>query len=280
MKKIFVPLFIITALALCFIGCDKIEEPFIDPQSPLIGSKKVLVEDYTGHTCGNCPEAARAAEELKQLFDTQVVVISVHAGFFAKPKPLKYTTDFNTDAGTAWDTDFGISNAGNPNGMVDRIDYASGKHIKAYSEWRGHVQKQIAKKQEVSLTVKTNYDTLSRSLTAEVNLMYFTTPNAEWKLVMCLTEDSIVNYQKDYSKPSGQQDISNYVHRHVLRTTLNDKYGDGLSNVGLAAGTKQTRKYTISLNSEWNYKHCAVVAFIYNVDTKEVIQVQEKHISH
>jgi hypothetical protein len=280
-------LFVLYITSTLFAGCDKISEPYLDEAppldttatTPLEGRRKALVEDYTGHQCGNCPEAAIAAEQLKQLYDTQVVVMAVHAGFFAQVRPSgKYTYDFNTAAGTAWDTDFGISNAGNPNGMVNRVGFPTSQHIKAYSDWSGLVATDIAKKAEVNIGLKTTFDTTSRNLTTDVNLLYFNTPSTEWKLVVALTEDSIVNWQKDYSKPSGQQDISNYMHRHVLRTTLNDKYGDAIIPTGIVAGTKQTKTYTLTLNQQWKFKHCAIVAFIYNAQTKEVVQVQEKKI--
>ena len=69
-----------------FQSCDVIEEPFTE--EIVVGGcaekcKKILLEDYTGHKCGNCPRAAEKAEELKAIYDDQLVSIAVHAGFFA-----------------------------------------------------------------------------------------------------------------------------------------------------------------------------------------------------
>ena len=67
MKKAVVIL-IVTFLA--FVSCDKVENPVIpkkcnlanihvvDSNTTTMDSRKVLVQDFTGHTCGNCPRAA------------------------------------------------------------------------------------------------------------------------------------------------------------------------------------------------------------------------------
>jgi len=114
-------------------------------------TKKVLVEDYTGHLCGNCPDAGVYLNEtLKPLYNHSLVVISVHAGFFAGFNPGcaacgigepggSFRTDFNTTAGTAWNTFFGIT--GNPKGMIDRIDYPTATHSKAYTAWHRQLQR-------------------------------------------------------------------------------------------------------------------------------------------
>ena len=39
-------------------SCDKVEGPVKEVLPPPSGNRKVLVEDYTGHRCGNCPRAA------------------------------------------------------------------------------------------------------------------------------------------------------------------------------------------------------------------------------
>jgi len=58
-------LFIAFAFSIVITSCDVLEGPFdeqvnnnIDTTKPL---RKILLEDYTGHTCGNCPCAAEEA---------------------------------------------------------------------------------------------------------------------------------------------------------------------------------------------------------------------------
>ena len=58
--------------------------------------KKILLEDYTGHKCGNCPRAAEKAEELKEIYGDQLIPIAIHAGFFASDFGGNFTTDFTS----------------------------------------------------------------------------------------------------------------------------------------------------------------------------------------
>ena len=58
-----------------FGACDIAEEPFatnggtpVDTSSPTTFIKKILVEDYSGHTCSNCPNAARELDALIDIY--------------------------------------------------------------------------------------------------------------------------------------------------------------------------------------------------------------------
>src|SRR4051812_5513690 len=85
-------------LILLIASCDKIEAPYREPVpvndfcttgiEDSIPHKKVLVEDYTGHLCGNCPAAGIYLNDtLKSVYNHCLVIISVHAGFFAGTCP-------------------------------------------------------------------------------------------------------------------------------------------------------------------------------------------------
>ena len=49
-------------------SCDVEEGPFIaDYNSYINPDKKVLIEDFTGHLCPNCPEAARELDAIHDI---------------------------------------------------------------------------------------------------------------------------------------------------------------------------------------------------------------------
>src|ERR1700752_3840934 len=70
-------------------SCDYIANPYekivVNTTDSTVHERRVLVEDYTGHKCTACPQAAIVANQLKQTYGEKVVVIAVHAGFFATP---------------------------------------------------------------------------------------------------------------------------------------------------------------------------------------------------
>jgi hypothetical protein len=103
--KTFTSLFLsISTIILVGIACDKIDSPVIEKTSveKLIETyypgkpddyelnptftpntntnRNVLLEDYTGHRCNNCPAAATIAKNIEAANPNRVFIMSVHAG--------------------------------------------------------------------------------------------------------------------------------------------------------------------------------------------------------
>ena len=117
-------LYIIPVLILAFAACDYIDEPYTegsettDPTDTV--KRKILLEDFTGHQCPNCPAAAVIAHQLQELYPEQVVLVTVHAGIFAQMISPNYLIDFTCAEGNALNSFFGVSAVGNPNGLINR----------------------------------------------------------------------------------------------------------------------------------------------------------------
>ncbi|MGZ4090555.1 MAG: hypothetical protein ACXVNO_07530, partial [Bacteroidia bacterium] len=145
--KNFILLSVISLMA--FASCDKVKEPlpkkniavgtnFITYSNSMRSNyRKVFLEDYTGHTCGNCPAAAIVSENLSEQYKDSLVAIAVHAGFFSKINSPDYLTSFTCTPGNDWDaaSGFGISAAGNPNGMIDRRNFPGDGLILKETKW-------------------------------------------------------------------------------------------------------------------------------------------------
>ncbi|MDD9905386.1 MAG: hypothetical protein OXT06_17595, partial [Rhodospirillaceae bacterium] len=132
--------------AVLLYACDKIENPkipqyeydtslypgeghYVQPNfDPLNGDKKrVVIEDYTGHTCGNCPSAAVILDNLANDYPDELIPIAVHSSNtaeqgnsfqFPRPSGDKYRTDFRLPASNTYGKDFNINS--NPLGLVNR----------------------------------------------------------------------------------------------------------------------------------------------------------------
>jgi hypothetical protein len=241
-------------------------------------SKKVFVEDYTGMKCPNCPPAATELENLVAAYSGSVIGLAVHAGGFAKPLGT-YTADYRTSAGDAWDAatgsgGFGISLAGNPNGMVNRREFPALTHIKGYSSWNNYITPYLATPQEIKLMVNTEYDPDVRALNVTVKGYFKKAFTDNIFVSVILSEDSIIGKQKD-----GGADVTNYVFMHMLRGDINGAWGDTLKKAPVAINDSITKKYSnFALNPAFNDKHLTVIAFAYNKTTREVIQVEKVKI--
>ncbi len=284
MKKI---LFIAFGIATLFSSCDVLEGPFDEKVAidTTAGPKrKILLEDFTGHTCGNCPCAALEALKLDTLFEGRIIIVASHVGFFAEPyaNGTKFRTDFRTPAGTEINDYFHIDDQGLPQGMVNRTIYDNAR-ILSTTAWSSAVSPfvtdtTISKHPVASITLNATYNAASRTANIDVNSKYLSEGNSNHQLVVYVVEDSIVNWQKFYASCQGaDKDVPDYVHRHVLRGAINSTWGDALYSSGttIPIGTSINKSYTKVLDNSWDEKHIYFVAFIQDNLTKEVLQVEE-----
>jgi len=283
MKKILFQIVALLILIVVIISCDKIQKVKAPNAGAILGNRKVFVEDYTGHKCGNCPAAADTLNYLTKKYPGQIVALAIHAGFFATTNP-SYPTDFRNAVGNAYDTQFGISNAGNPNGLINRAGFGSGSFIKAYTTWEGEVAQMLSRPAKFEIKIKNNFITSSNNLNTNITVRSLSNNSGMYKLVVLLSEDSIIAEQLDYRLPSGSQLISNYEFKHVLRDAINSTWGDAVFSSGAVANDSIVKTYTnYNLNSNYKAEKCHVIAYVYDADPNsptyyEVLQVEEAHV--
>jgi hypothetical protein len=264
-------------------GCDKIEEGKYrqvtgapDTTKGIDTTKyyrKVLLEDFTGHQCGNCPPANAEATRLQGVYGHQLIVMSVHAGYYAKTAAPNYLYKFNIPEGEEINSFFGI--IGNPSGMINRSQFSTKNHIRPYLTWASVIDTMVKKEPLVNIKISNTFNTTSLSLQSNVKIEYLSSLPGAYKVVLFLTEDSIVKYQTWYNHTP--KDVPDYVHRHVLRALVNSTFGETIS-VDPAKGGSVSKTFTYTLKSEWKAKHCSVIAIVYRETDFEIIQAEEKHI--
>ncbi len=296
-KLIFLPL-----VLLALISCDKIPSRIPPPvpdcvlDSSIIavnnntltsGTRKVLLEDYTGHTCGNCPRAAEKAEELIGIYKSKLVVLANHVSkTFAAPKG-KYLEDFRDVTATEWDVFFGMSGAGLPKGTVNRM-LISGAYPQNYSSWASNVQTELNKPQSVKLDVYTTFDPGQKLLNVKVLTTFKTAIASNVNLSMVLTYDSLVTNQTDYTPPSGVTVVDgdrrpDYLFDHIMVKSLNGTWGQLIKASPIAAKDTVTIRKACNLTSKCfladqvcaDHERMYLVVFAYNETTKEILQVEK-----
>lgn len=78
--------FAICAAALSLMACSNIDEDdrFIEVE-PVEVAKRVLIEDFTGQRCVNCPNASEMIESLQEQYGAEnVIAVGIHSGPFSK----------------------------------------------------------------------------------------------------------------------------------------------------------------------------------------------------
>ena len=272
---------LILLLSIFFHSCDVIEGTFTEEiivEECAEKCKKILLEDYTGHKCGNCPRAAEKVEELKVIYGDQLIPIAIHAGYFASNVDFgeNFSTDFTSIAGDEWDAFFGNSAAGNPNGMINRVGYPSSDHILQFSQWAQKVDELLQSDAQIYVEIETEFNTSSNSVTIETTTEILESISLPLSLNVILTESHIIAYQTDYDLEP--QEIADYEHNHVMRTSLTGSWGIDLGQSDYSNGDVISNTFSLTLNEDWVTENMSVVAFVSNTNTYQVIQAEETYI--
>ncbi|HNQ12378.1 MAG TPA: Omp28 family outer membrane lipoprotein [Bacteroidia bacterium] len=269
---------------LSFSACDIIKEPYLEEgggngtnDSVL---RKVIIEDFTGHLCANCPDAHRESDALKNIFGKQLIVLSIHSGDFAIPLPAgapKYTYDFRTPEGNELNNYFQLMSW--PNGVVNRTSYG-GSLLLNYPSWGAAVGDLINLPAEAQIELDHSYDSTTRTLNTTISVEMLEDMNGILKVCAFIVEDSIINWQLD--DKATPKDVQFYVHKHVLRGSLfappHNTWGKEIANGPVSSGDTFTLQESKNISANYNENQVSVIAYIYNDVTKEIIQAEEAKI--
>lgn len=265
---------LLVGLSSCDVITDPVEKPIVPPDTTDTVVQNVLLEDYTGHQCGNCPAAADRAEEIQTLYGKKrVIVIAVHSGHFARTN-AEYPTDWRCPESEELNTAFGNSRAGNPNGLVNRRE-RNGKFILSVQDWASATAQELERTPTLGMKATTQWDAATKTVTATVNLHFLEAGDEDYYLVGYIVENGLVGDQLDYRVTPSH--VKDFRFEHVLRASMNGTWGEKLSATAVAKGTKLTKQlqYTFPAAKDWKPENCELVLYVhrYGGATKEIIQV-------
>lgn len=266
-------------------ACDKVDEPFENKKtttnsdslkfdtsySEFNSAKRVLVlEEFTGYRCSNCPAGTLIAHQLEQTYSDQLILLSIHASSdFAAPlnnPDGSFTTDFRTTEGEEYLTAFEVENF--PSGMISRL-YKDNKYTVGKDEWEARILDLKDDAPKYRLSAMNLYNDSLQLLKTSVHIERNVGITENVKILLLLIENGIIDWQID-----GVNILSNYEHNHVLRASMNGIWGADLTFVN------DTVNYTTEtiLNSAWNKDSMELVILLYDATTKEVWQANELEI--
>lgn len=246
---------IVLIVAVVFVSCteqQRVIEPFV-PQ----GNRVVLLEEFTGKGCTNCPKGSREIENLLTQFPDNLVAISIHAGFFANPQffPLG-TYDLRTEEGEFL-FDYLGPNLGYPAGVVDRVAVNGDMQI-GRNQWASAITSEIQIPPAIELSIVKEYDPATRGLHITVNGIGKEDVANEIRLSVSLIESGIIDAQDDLEAGGI---VPDYVHRHVLRDMLTPATGAPVT-ASIITGQTFSNSFTYTIPQEWVAESMEIIAFV------------------
>lgn len=317
-KNLIVTTVFLASILVAFLlsSCDKVENPYppqyVDIDTTLLygvtfqqykntlwtdftpntnTNVNVMIEDFTGHKCTNCPLAAVEARAIEAANEGRVFVASIHAGpngtipfqnttgalffhDFTNPQGLQISTEI-TDGGFI----------GNPSGTVNRKLFG-GQVFQNYSSWTSYASTILtANDLKTNLQAITNYFPETRGLFVHTEIDVLETIADDLYQVVYLLEDSLIAPQITPTAWSFPSNIDEqYVHRDIHRACIDgfamgrklteankvDKNGDPTT------GNKYYLNYSYKLPDQYNPDNMHLLIYVYNKTTKEVLQVIRK----
>jgi len=260
-------------------ACEEIP-PEIPPIQPPTGTKNVIIEEFSGVQCPNCPVGDAQISNLQSLYGSdRVVAVTMHAyvtGVLSAPmSDSRY--DFRTDAAEAIIKNLGLP-SGIPAASVNRVPFEGETALLTPpNQWAAKVERQLEKEAKVGVNLQPEYNPDTRMLTVNVRVIAQENIPGPTRLHMGLMEDGMIDKQID-----GVTKIEEYEHNHILRDYITDHLGDNISP-SLSLGETWTRSYTLEIPEEdgwWVAENISVFGFVSQNfdDQKDVLQATKAKI--
>lgn len=234
----------------------------ITVESPVVVMNKfanrVLVEEYSGTWCGNCPRILYGTTLLKQQ-TTNAVVVQIHL----------YNNDpFIAASGNALANELAIG--GVPTGNINRTMSWNGPQFQNVSQ----VINEIKASSQVGLAINSTLN--ANNLNINVVLGYANTA-LQTKLIVYIVEDNLFHTQANYSSNlyGGVSSIPNFEYDGVLRSIVSPIAGETIAVVGNLVN----KDFSVPLPSNLkNSSNAKIVAFLIDASTKTVLNVRQAAI--
>ena len=285
MKKLFY------LLPLCLLFCWSCDEIPPDVTRPGGGNqggnmtinvddqpRQVLIEEFTGVRCINCPAGSAAIEGLLDSYGNQLVAISIHAGFFSKPYNQSLY-DFQTVDGDNI-LDYLGQPLGFPTAVVNRKLFTGEDDLQInQSAWAGAIAAELQEEPKVKIGVEHTWDGTSRTIDMTVTLFGQESISAasDPRISVMITESGVVDHQ--LTPQSSPDTDPEYVHKHILRDIITNFDGQPIADV-LTAGGQVTESFNFNLDTDWDAKNCEMIVLVHqNAGVKDVLQAVQIHIT-
>ncbi len=270
--------FLILLFMVILAGCDIIEGPFLentdDNGQALQNPQKVLVVEYTGHTCKSCPKAHKTVHILQDLYPGRVIPVAFHLGYFARTQTGdKFTTDFRTPEGGLLENYYEFNSF--PTGTVQNL---RSDGLIPHGQWPSAVLAFMDGNSPIKIEIDPDYLAGLNAVEMNIKATALAPVTGTLKITAYLLEDGVIDWQKD--EDFDPMDIPDYEHMHVFRTSACGFWGQ-LLNDSTAVEKDfvfESTRY-IMLQSNWQPANCSVVGIVYRDEDKQIIQV-EAHKLH
>lgn len=213
------------------------QERFVDetPQN-----RKVVLEEFTGVNCGNCPDGHYRANALRDAHPGEVFLINIHQGSYAYPAEI----DLRTNYGDALASQAGINSY--PNATINRHSFNGSIAVADRTAWTSLSEGLLSTEAYANIAAKATVDWQTREMQVTVQVYYTgNSPASTNYLNVALLQDYIYGPQAGMNANMEQVDGNQYVHMHALRDLITGQWGEEITTTTQGSFVEKTYTYTI-----------------------------------
>lgn len=248
------------ALALMAAGCSNIseDERYISIEKPVSDNPRtVLIMEFTGTSCRNCPNGAASIHAIQEDEPGKVIAVGLHPYGDVNTNPV-FNTDLRSDEATVM-YDY-YRPAGFPCAIFDGTVTST-----AYGEWMTLAANALEIPAKMTVEASCDYSEDTRELKVDYTVNFTNTITEKLSVMVWVMENEIRGGQNDNGKPTL------YTHNHVLRASLNGDWGQLIGAV-FEPDSHVDGSASITLDEKWKAENCQVVVYVYRDSDKGVEQ--------
>lgn len=234
--------------------------------------KNVLIEDFTGIHCSNCPRGHAILAGMLQEQHDRVVGVGIHTGDFAQP--MTGQPDFRLTEGESYMNRFNITSF--PSALINRAPFLD-MYPLGTNLWELAARAQAELTADVNLQIdKAELNVTTHTLKVKVSGCFTAEPPTDPLITLWITQSGL------YGPQTGASKGNMYQHDHVLRVVLTDKWGDALPAVTKGEVFTFEKEFTLPESVRdipLTPGDLEIVAFV-SQQKREVLNVTKAHLTY
>ena len=301
MKSLIIILF--SALVLLTFSCKEVydnpiqktpaailDTTFLNSNTLVQMPKRVLVEEFTGVKCSNCPDGHAVLKTLQDKYKEKMIPISVHSYFLGSPYGEEQNLT-NKFAQSIWNL---LGGSEKPTAGIDRIANGATKSNFSKTDWDTKITERLATSPYANIIDTVFFDNVRQKYIYQAKVEFTQETTEQVALAVALTQNKIVATQL-----KGIVEIEDYDHEHVLRYMFTDIKGDALLFANGLSKYEKGRTYikqfeidvtkirdrdgngtldSEELKNVITLENCEVVAFISKISNNNVVQATVRKV--
>ena len=244
----------------------KVDTTYVLTTVPVAEPHNILIENFTGATCSNCPAAHDVLHGIDSVYAGRINIVSLYIKNFSQTTPPEgFHTDFRTQGATDIMNSVFPVVSGMPCAGIDRLPLGDAGtygniNLIGRDQWNSIVASHIGSGDSVNLTLTSTFETGTRMATINLKITYVEEISIPQKFSIVVVEDSFVDVQEFPT----HFDTAYHFNDIYRGSVTSGAFGETvLSSIPVKTkGRVYDVTYNYHVDTAWNPAHCRLVAYV------------------